>query len=103
MKKTCLILAVSLSCGAAPALAQQAKESTEQICRAFTQATARAIDNARRQKQDPANFVDRVADSWLEGVMNHMLLAASRSETMSSAELASLGYSYCIARRPEGR
>lgn len=104
MKKTRLaILAAALALNLLPAAAQQAKQTTEQICRQFTQASARAIDDARRARQDPEKFVDRVADNWLEGVLNHMLLAAGRSQTMTAAELASLGYAYCIARRPEGR
>jgi len=44
-----------------------------------------------------------VADSWLEGVQNHMLLAASRADYLSEQELAAIGYSYCVERRPTSR
>ncbi len=45
----------------------------------------------------------KVPDSWLEGVQTHMLLAASRAPHLSEEELAALGYSYCVARRPTDR
>ena len=56
-----------------------------------------------RAKIDPATQVKRVPDSWLEGVQTHMLLAASRAPHLSEEELAALGYSYCVSRRPTDR
>jgi hypothetical protein len=47
--------------------------------------------------------VRRVADNWLEGVQNHMLMAASRADYLSEEELTSIGYAYCVERRPTGR
>lgn len=80
--------------------AQGASENVKRQCRGIAESTARQIVGARSSKVDPAAAVKRVPDSWLEGVQAHMLLAASRADYLSEAELASLGYSYCIERRP---
>jgi hypothetical protein len=53
-----------------------------------------------RSKIDPATQVKKVPDSWLEGVQTHMLLAASQAPHLSEEELAAIGYSYCVERRP---
>lgn len=80
--------------------AQGASENVKRQCRGISEGTARQIVSARGSKVDPATAVKRVPDSWLEGVQAHMLLAASRADYLTEAELASLGYSYCIERRP---
>jgi hypothetical protein len=72
-------------------------------CRSVASQTARTIVYALRANIDPATQVKRVPDSWLEGVQAHMLLAASRAPHLSEEELASLGYSHCVARRPADR
>jgi hypothetical protein len=89
--------------GTAPAAAQEVSESVKQTCRSVSAQTARTIAYALRANIDPATQVQKVPDSWLEGVQAHMLLAASRAPHLSESELAALGYSYCVARRPAER
>jgi hypothetical protein len=84
----------------APAAAQEVSEGVKRACRSTADQTARTIAYAKRAKLDPASQVRKVADSWLEGVQTHMLLAASQAEQLSEGELAALGYSYCVERRP---
>src|ERR1700693_2718801 len=86
-----------------PASAQEVSDTVKQTCRQFADANARVIVAAIRARQDPGTAVRRVANSWLEGVQNHMLLAASKAEHLSESELASIGYSYCVERRPTGK
>ena len=88
---------------AGPVSAQEGSESVKRTCRAASQQTARTIVYALRSNIDPATQVKRVPDTWLEGVQAHMLLAASRAPDLSEAELASLGYGYCVSRRPTDR
>jgi hypothetical protein len=83
-----------------PVQAQEVSETVKRACRSTADSTARTIANAKRAKLDPASQVRKVADSWLEGVQTHMLLAASRAEHLTEQELAALGYSYCVERRP---
>lgn len=101
------ILPVLLGCvavlGAPPALSQEVSESVRQACRSVSSQTARTIAYALRANIDPATQVRKVPDSWMEGVQAHMLLAASRAPHLSEEELAALGYSYCVARRPAER
>lgn len=85
---------------AGSAAAQGASENVKRQCRNVSENTARTIVYARNSKVDPATAVKRVADTWLEGVQAHMLLAASRADYLSESELASIGYSYCVERRP---
>lgn len=80
--------------------AQGASENVKRQCRNVSENTARTIVHARSSRIDPATAVKRVPDTWLEGVQAHMLMAASRADYLSESELASIGYSYCIERRP---
>jgi hypothetical protein len=80
--------------------AQEVSEGVKRACRATADSTARTIAYAKRANLDPASQVRKVADSWLEGVQTHMLLAASRAEHLTEQELSALGYAYCIERRP---
>ncbi len=88
---------------AAPAHSQEVSDSVKQTCRSVSSQTARTIVYALRANIDPATQVRRVPDTWLEGVQAHMLLAASRAPHLSEEELAALGYSYCVSRRPADR
>ena len=101
------ILPVLLGCacvlGAPLAQAQEVSEGVKQACRAVSSQTARTIAYALRANIDPATQVRKVPDTWMEGVQAHMLLAASRAPHLSEEELAALGYSYCVARRPAER
>jgi hypothetical protein len=94
------ILAAFLMWAGFPVRAQEVSESVKRACRSTADSTARTIAYAKRAKLDPASQVRKVADSWLEGVQTHMLLAASRAEHLTEEELAALGYSYCVERRP---
>ncbi|QJR16972.1 hypothetical protein [Usitatibacter palustris] len=85
-----------------PAYPQEASQQVQQACRRVATYYAQAIMQAKRANQDPASAVTKVAESWAESVLNHMLFAASKSDSMTEAELGSLGYSYCVARRPMG-
>jgi hypothetical protein len=97
------LLAILLALGSAPAAAEEASEAVKRTCRSVSSQAARTIALALRANIDPATQVKKVPDSWLEGVQAHMLLAASRAPHLTEDELASLGYSHCIARRPADR
>jgi hypothetical protein len=103
MKSKLMILAVATQLAGGPAVAQEVSDNIKQTCRSVSSQTARTIAYAMRSNIDPATQVKKVADSWLEGVQTHMLLAASRASHLSEAELAALGYSYCVERRPSDR
>ena len=93
-------LAVPLVVFAPVVFGQEVSEGVKRACRATADSTARTIAYAKRARLDPASQVRKVADSWLEGVQTHMLLAASRAEHLTEQELSALGYSYCVERRP---
>jgi hypothetical protein len=95
------VVAILVAC--APAMAQDVGEQVKQTCRSVSAQTARAIAAALRARVDPGAQVKKIANSWLEGVQAHMLLAASQAQHLTEEELATLGYSYCIERRPSDR
>lgn len=103
MSRRGVVVALLLGFLAGPAAAQEVSESVKRTCRSIADRTARTIAYAVRANIDPATQVRRVPDSWLEGVQAHMLLAASRAPHLSEEELAALGYSYCVSRRPADR
>jgi len=104
MKKFWVALLAVAFLDAGPTSAQEVSQNVKRTCRSMSSQTARTISYAVRSKIDPATQVKKVADSWLEGVQTQMLLAASRAPHLSEEELAALGYSYCVERRPaEGR
>jgi hypothetical protein len=98
--KRALLITAGLALATPGAQAQEVSDGVKRACRSTAESTARTIAYAKRAKLDPASQVRKVADSWLEGVQTHMLLAASRAEHLSESELAALGYSYCVERRP---
>jgi hypothetical protein len=100
MRIVAITVGFIMAVGTSDVLAQGASENIKRQCRGVADNTARQIIGARSSKVDPATAVRRVANSWLEGVQAHMLLSASRADHMSESELASLGYSYCVERRP---
>ena len=97
-----LLLALAIL-GTGPVSAQEVSDGVKRTCRSMSSQTARTIVFAVRSNIDPATQVKKVPDSWLEGVQAHMLLAASRAPHLSEEELAALGYSYCVSRRPTDR
>jgi hypothetical protein len=103
MNRAVGFLALGVTFAAAPALAQEVSESVKRTCRSVAEQTARTIVSAQRARLDPAAQVRKVPDTWLEGVQAHMLLTASRVDYLSEQELASIGYSYCVERRPTDR
>ena len=100
MRRIAITIGIAVGLMAGLAAAQGASENVKRQCRNVADNTARTIVSARNNRVDPANAVRRVPDTWLEGVQAHMLLAASRADYLSESELASIGYSYCIERRP---
>ena len=100
MRTIAIAVGMILGLVAGTAAAQGASDNVKRQCRNVADNTARQIVGARNSRVDPATAVRRVADTWLEGVQAHMLLAASRADHLSESELASIGYSYCVERRP---
>lgn len=103
MKSIPLWLAAGALVASAGVAAQEVSDGVRRTCKSVAEQTARTIVYAIRANIDPATQVKRVPDSWLEGVQAHMLLAASRAPHLSEEELAALGYSHCVARRPAER
>jgi hypothetical protein len=100
MKHLPMLLAMAAAFGIGPAGAQEVSENVKRTCQGVSSQTARTIVYALRANIDPATQVRKVPDTWMEGVQAHMLLAASRAPHLSEGELAALGYSYCVERRP---
>jgi hypothetical protein len=98
------LLAAAGLCAAlapAPAFAQAASEEVKRTCREVTQQAARMIeDYKRRGIKDLERGVTKSSDSWATQVATYMIQASSRSDSLSESELASLGYAYCVERRP---
>ncbi len=103
MKHLPALLIALLAFAGDRAAAQEVSDNVKRTCRSVSSQTARTIAYALRANADPAKQVKKVPDSWLEGVQAHMLLAASRAPHLSEEELAALGYSHCVARRPTDR
>lgn len=103
MKYPATLLAAIAVFATSLAPAQEVSDNVKRTCRSVAAQTARTIAYALRANIDPATQVKKVPDSWLEGVQAHMLLSASRAPHLSEEELAALGYSHCVARRPTDR
>ena len=89
--------------GSGPALSQAASEEVKKSCRYTADNIARMIESAKRSGvKDLEQGVHKPSDNWGEQVATYMIQAASRSESLSQAELSSLGYAYCVERRPRG-
>ena len=89
--------------GSGPTMSQAASEEVKRACRATTGQIAGMIENAKRRGvKDLEQGVRKPSDNWGEQVATYMIQAASRSESLSQAELSSLGYAYCVERRPRG-
>lgn len=85
------------------AMAQAASEEVKRACRQTTDRVAGMIESAKRQGvKDLEQGVRKPSDNWGEQVATYMIQAANRSDSLSQAELASLGYAYCVERRPRG-
>jgi hypothetical protein len=85
----------------ATAMAQAASEEVKRACRSTANQVASMIENAKRQGlKDLEKGVHKPSDNWGEQVALYMIQAANRSDSLSQSELASLGYAYCVERRP---
>lgn len=85
------------------AMAQAASEEVKRVCRATTNQVASMIESAKRRGlKDLESGVSKPSDNWGEQVAMYMIQAANRSDSLSQSELASLGFAYCVERRPQG-
>jgi hypothetical protein len=100
-----LVAAAALLAAAGPgtAQAQQASEEVKKACRQTTASVARSIETAKRRGiRDLEQGITKPSDNWGSQVATYMIQAANRSDSLSESELASLGYAYCVERRPRG-
>lgn len=102
MKLATIAMAFFFSGFALQAVAQAPTEKTIQTCRDVTRKMAGTIAAAQRNKIDPSSAIIREADHWGQGIINYMLHAATTAPHLSEHEIATIGYSYCIERRPSG-
>jgi hypothetical protein len=100
-----LVAAAGLAAALGPdaAMAQAASEEVKRACRSTTNQVARTIEAAKRSgTKDLERGVTKPSDNWGSQVAMYMIQAANRSDSLSESELASLGYAYCVERRPRG-
>lgn len=89
--------------GPETAMAQAATEEVKRACRTTADRVASMIESAKqRGAKDLERGVTKPSDNWGEQVATYMIQAANRSDSLSQGELASLGYAYCVERRPRG-
>ena len=89
--------------GPGTALAQAASEEVKRACRQTASSVAGMIESAKRRGlRDLEQGVTKPSDNWGGQVAHYMIQAANRSDSLSQSELASLGYAYCVERRPRG-
>ena len=103
MKKsiTALVAATGLVAISGPAFGQAASDQVQRQCRRLADNYARSLMAAKKAKvKDLEASITRPSQSWQEAVAHYMAQAANRSDTMTESELASLGTSYCVSRRP---
>ena len=106
MKHTkAIIAAAALLAATVPgtALAQAASEEVKRACRQTADSVARTIEAAKRSgAKDLEASIRKPSEGWAGQVAAYMIQAANRSDSLSERELASLGYAYCVERRPRG-
>ncbi|HEX5628250.1 MAG TPA: hypothetical protein VFX72_01660 [Usitatibacteraceae bacterium] len=89
--------------GPGAAQAQQASDQVKQACRQTANSVAGLIQNAKqRGVKDLEAGITKPSGDWPSQVAAYMIQAANRSDSLSQGELASLGYAYCVERRPRG-
>ena len=99
--KFMLLAGLLAAAGPGTALAQAASEEVKRSCRATANQVASMIENAKqRGLKDLEQGVHKPSSNWGEQVATYMIQAANRSDSLSQGELASLGYAYCVERRP---
>lgn len=89
--------------GPGAAQAQQASDQVKQACRQTANSVAGLIQSAKqRGVKDLEAGITKPSGDWPSQVATYMIQAANRSDSLSQGELASLGYAYCVERRPRG-
>lgn len=87
-------------------VAAQASSKTMAVCKTRTREIARIIFKEPRDdaslKRLLRELVSTQTDSWAEGVVNYMVISAIDAPRMTEHEIATLGYAYCLERRPAG-
>lgn len=103
MKKKLLGSAVAVALAFMPADvgAQQASAEVQKACRDVAGQISRVfMDAKRRGVKDFESGIYRPSSNWAEQVAHYMAQALSRSDSLTEKELATLGATYCIERRP---
>jgi hypothetical protein len=103
IKTVAAVAGLLAALGPGIALPQAASEEVKRACRSTADRVASMIESAKRSGvKDLEQGVRKPSDSWGEQVAMYMIQAANRSDSLSRAELSSLGYAYCVERRPRG-
>ena len=103
MKTLAATAALLAALGPETAMAQAATEQVKRACRQTANSVASLIESAKRRGvRDLEQGVTKPSDNWGGQVATYMIQAANRSESLSESELSSLGYAYCVERRPRG-
>jgi hypothetical protein len=81
--------------------AQQASAEVQKACRDVAGQISRVfMDAKKRGVKDFESGIYRPSSNWAEQVAHYMAQALSRSDSLTEKELATLGATYCIERRP---
>lgn len=106
MKQTkAFIAAAALLAASVPgtAQAQAASDEVKRACRQTADSVARMIEGAKRSgAKDLEASIRKPSEGWAGQVATYMIQAANRSDSLTESELASLGFAYCVERRPRG-
>ena len=92
------------------AFAQTASQTARTVCNDHANAISRILFDAKSKGVLIGELNRRVMEvsvsganlAWLNGVSSHMIDSIVKVPSFSERELATLGYSYCIERRPSG-
>lgn len=97
-----VILVVSLFIGSATELfAQEPTEDAKKFCTTTTKMYADIIVRYQGRGVNPLMLNDKPSTGWGSQVGNYMLQAAAGG-ALTESELRTVGYTYCIQRRPSG-
>lgn len=80
--------------------AQEVSDAVKRECRAAAERWAETIFDMKRR--DRELILLRPSENWGEQVRNFMVETAKKSPSLTQHELSTLGFSYCIERRPRG-
>lgn len=99
MRKTLLTATILWTVAAS---AQSPTPTMIEACRNFSMKQAALIARAQREKIDLHRLTVREPRHWADGVGNYMLQSAGGAPHLAEHEIASIGYAYCLERRPAG-